>query len=72
MIIILDGAIYYPMKHSKDDFFEHIDSRDPKTIIAYRHRVKKFENYSKEKFGKKDIVDDFTDKDEQVDIFREL
>lgn len=60
------------MKHTKDDFFDKIESKDVKTITAYHNRVNKFEKYSLEKFGKQDIVDDITDKGEQVMSFRDL
>ncbi len=58
------------MRKSRDDFFEHIDNKDIKTIRAYNIRINDFENYCLEKYGKKDILDDFLEKDDQIDLFQ--
>jgi len=58
------------MRKSKEDFFEHIDNKDIKTIKAYRIRINNFEKYCFEKFGNEDILSQFTDKDDQVDLFQ--
>ena len=70
--IIILLVVLLGMKRTKDDFFEHIDNKDIKTIEAYHHRVGYFEKLCIEKFGKIDILDDFSDKHDQVDIFQKF
>jgi len=58
------------VKKTRADFFEHIDNKDIKTINAYDIRINNFEQYCLDKFGHKDILDKFTDKQDQVDLFQ--
>ena len=58
------------VRKTKEDFFEHIDNKDIKTINAYRIRIKDFEKYCLGKFGKEDVLDQFPDKQDQVDLFQ--
>lgn len=55
---------------SRDDFFEHIDNKDIKTINAYNFRVNNFEDYCFQKYGKKDIIPAHTEKQDQLDVFQ--
>lgn len=58
------------LQRSREDFFEHIDSKDFKTIIAYRDRINDFERFCEIKFENIDIIDKFQDKEDQLDVFQ--
>ena len=46
------------MKRTKDTFFEHISTKDYKTIESYEKRIANFEKYCLEQFDSKEIFDE--------------
>ena len=51
---------------SKDTFFDHISTKDEKTIDAYHLRINLFEKYCLEKFNTSDILEELQDNWEDI------
>ena len=45
------------MIRTKETFFEHISTKDPKTVKQYGFRIAKFEQYCIEKHGRAEMID---------------